>query len=155
MRDVFMLAIRSEWIWGAEREALDNVRLSKGGGSYWDWLAQYLAPEQISDPAISGPDADPDGDGMDNRSEHLFLTDPTDPADRFAPQIGRLPAGGGTKISFVAKSGRVWRVERSSDLGRSDPWQLVGDEIIGDGHPREITIPADGPRLFLRVGASE
>ncbi|MCU0781046.1 MAG: hypothetical protein MUF04_08095, partial [Akkermansiaceae bacterium] len=46
MRDVFMLGIRAEWISGNEREALDNVRLSKGSAAYWEWLAQYLTPEQ-------------------------------------------------------------------------------------------------------------
>jgi hypothetical protein len=46
-------------------------------------------------------------------------------------------------------------VERSADLGQTAPWLRVGDEIAGDDTPKEVTVPADGPRQFIRVGARE
>jgi hypothetical protein len=154
MRDVFMLGIRAEWIYLTEEEALDNVRLSKGSASYWAWLEQYLTAEQLADPALAGMSVDFDGDRSDNWSEFSFLTDPTDPADHFTPELKKQDDGS-LLVRFPAKVGRVWRVERSDDLGLSKPWLRIGDEITGDNALKEIPVPIDGPRVFVRVGARE
>ena len=44
----------------------------------WDaWRADHFAPSQLLDPAVSGPIADPDGDGLSNISEFAHGLDPT------------------------------------------------------------------------------
>lgn len=41
-----------------------------------EWLAQNFTAEQLADPAISGWDADPEGDGIDNLTEFGLDTNP-------------------------------------------------------------------------------
>ena len=41
-----------------------------------DWLDSHFSPDEQANPAISGNDADPDNDGLDNWTEFLFQTDP-------------------------------------------------------------------------------
>jgi hypothetical protein len=40
------------------------------------WRMAHFTEEEVSDPAISGPDADPDGDGISNQREYVFGTAP-------------------------------------------------------------------------------
>lgn len=53
------------------------------------WARTHFAPAERADPAISGPHADPDGDGRDNWNEFAFATNPRMPdapgADHSAP----------------------------------------------------------------------
>lgn len=42
------------------------------------WNASYFSAAELADPAISGGDADPDGDGFTNDEEFQFQTDPLD-----------------------------------------------------------------------------
>lgn len=44
---------------------------------YDDWRYIYFTAAQVADPAISGPAADPDGDGASNQTEYEGGTDPT------------------------------------------------------------------------------
>lgn len=37
-----------------------------------DWKRQHFTPQQLADPLISGPAADPDGDGISNALEYVF-----------------------------------------------------------------------------------
>ena len=43
------------------------------------WRFLFFSPSELLDPAISGPDADPDEDGVSNREEFRKATDPRDP----------------------------------------------------------------------------
>lgn len=45
-------------------------------GTFARWQAERFDSIQLDDPAICGPDADPDGDGLDNRLEYAFGTAP-------------------------------------------------------------------------------
>lgn len=44
--------------------------------AYYGWDNSHFSSEERDDALISGPDADPDGDGRDNFSEYAFGTDP-------------------------------------------------------------------------------
>jgi hypothetical protein len=41
------------------------------------WMGKFLSPEELADPTIAGPSADPDGDGVVNRVECVYFSDPT------------------------------------------------------------------------------
>jgi hypothetical protein len=44
--------------------------------TFSEWQASYFTPAELADPAISGPEADPDGDGQKNLIEYAFDRDP-------------------------------------------------------------------------------
>ena len=148
MRDVVMVGIRSEWINGAEKEALDNVRLSKAPEAYWLWLTTYLNPSELGDEAIAGKLADADGDAHNNYAEFLALTVPTNPLSRFIA-IGRQ-VGGSYEVEFATKPGRVYQVWKSTAL--ANDWQAVGPQISGDDTIKVHSQPMAGPASFFRVG---
>jgi hypothetical protein len=147
MRDAVMIGIRSEWINGAEKEALDNVRLSKASEAYWQWLSAYLTPAQLADESISGVSADPDHDGSPNFDEYLALTIPTDPLSRFTAVVRRV--SGGLEIEYSTAAGRVYQVWKSNTL--ANDWQAVGPLVSGDGAFKVYSDPMTESRAFFRV----
>lgn len=44
--------------------------------NYETWLNGAFTPEEVADLLVSGESQDPDGDGLDNKLEHLFGSDP-------------------------------------------------------------------------------
>ncbi len=58
-----------------------------------------------SDPAITGPEADPDRDGGSNLAEFFFGTDPTKAADKSRTSIDFTPDGA-VRISYVTPAAR-------------------------------------------------
>ena len=48
--------------------------------TFQDWQNQYFTSEQLSDTAVSGPNATPQGDGVPNLTKYAFGLDPTQPA---------------------------------------------------------------------------
>jgi len=146
MRDVVVVGIRSEWINGAEKEALDNVRLSKAPEAYWLWISGYLNPGQLGDEAVAGKTVDLDHDGRDNWEEYLALTLPTDPLSRFTAS-GRT-AGANFEVEYPTKSGRVYQVWRSTTLSG---WAPVGPLVPGDDLIKTYGEPRTDPAAFFRV----
>jgi hypothetical protein len=149
MRDAIMIGIRSEWINGAEKEALDNVFLSKASGAYWTWLAAYLTPDQLADESISGEPADPDADGFCNLDEYLALTVPTDPQSRF--QTASRRTAGGLEIEYFTRSGRLYRVWKSSTL--NNDWVPVGPVVSGDDTLKVHTDLMESGHAFFHITA--
>lgn len=150
MRDAVMIGLRSEWINGSEKEALDNVRLSKATGAYWLWLTTYLSPAQLADEFITSESADPDNDGFTNLDEYLALTSPIDPLSRFL-MVSRVVSGT-LEIEYATKSGRVYRVWKSNTL--ADDWQPVSPVVSGDDTLKIYSDPMTDPRAFFRIGVS-
>jgi hypothetical protein len=74
------------------------------GRTYDDWAAGNFAPGDVADPAISGPRADPDGDGLTNWQEFLAWTDPQ--ARDSVLQLTEARPGFRTASSCA---GRAWR----------------------------------------------
>lgn len=75
----------------------DNDTVPGGLGSdlitYEQWKnGEFTAPANTN-PAISGPNADPDGDGFTNAEEFVFGKDPEDPNSKpvFSPAPGGVP----------------------------------------------------------------
>ena len=147
MRDAVMIGIRSEWISGAEKEALDNVRLSKASDAYWQWISTYLTPPQLADESVSGVSADADHDGSTNFDEYLALTIPTDPQSRFLAAARPVP--GGMELEYSTATGRVYQVWKSGSLAMD--WEAVGPLVPGDGGIKVYGDPMTESRAFFRV----
>ena len=132
MRDVVFLGVRSEWIEGAERQGLDNFRLSKASDAYWSWITAYFSGSDLTDEAKAGRYADPDGDALDNWSEYIAGTVPTNRLDYLRLNVAAVVNGVCT-LSFQSVNGRVYGVERSEDLGVPGSWSVVTDNLPGTG----------------------
>ena len=120
--------------------------------NFIDWETLYLTPDQLSDATVSGPNADPDGDGVVNLLEFAFNLDPT-----FA-ELAAMVAGTGLRglplvqletvaegdqrltVEFVRRtagsgSGLTYAVQFATDLAAGD-WQTGGTENVTEINAR-------------------
>ena len=114
--------------------------------SFADWETLYFTPDQRADATASGPNADPDGDGVANLLEFAFNLDPTfaEPAVMAAGTgVRGLPlvrletvAEGDQRLTaeFVRRtaesgSGLTYAVQFATDLAAGD-WQVGGTESV-------------------------
>jgi autotransporter-associated beta strand protein len=106
------------------------------------WQYEHFG-DQWSDPAVAGPDRDPDGDGWTNNDEWITGTLPNSAASRFVASFG--PAG----VTFTKVAGRTYNVETSADpRGGWTPYATVPS---GAGSVTVPVSPAAAPRRFFRV----
>jgi hypothetical protein len=113
--------------------------------NYAFWAAQRFNIQEMFDPAISGPSADPDSDGESNLSEFVLGSNPRDIHSRFG--IRPHVAGGMTRLQFQAASGRTYTVQVRSGLqGGEARWTPLfqvpagGDRTVAIEDPVELNI---------------
>jgi len=107
--------------------SLDYVRRSitqiTGGADslppYTVWAGEKFSPSQLMDAAISGPDADPDGDGMKNQSEFDAGTNPLDAASALKLQV--IPNGLQATLQFDGVAAKSYTIQYADEL--SGAWQ--------------------------------
>ena len=137
-----------------------------------EWRHAYFTPEQLADESVSGPGADPDGDGVSNLLEYAFNLDPT-----FAEPV-QMVAGSGLRglpliqleavsptdnrltVEFVRRTvasgaGLTYTTEFATDLTAGD-WEAGGTESVTAINARweRVKVTDDGPvgaRRFARV----
>ena len=99
--------------------------------TFTSWQTHHFNQEQVSDPLISGPASDPDGDGATNDEEFIFGTRPLVAEARLKPKI--TAQGAHFTVSFKARAAtgpgysgltRHFGVEMSADLTDSS-WAIV------------------------------
>jgi hypothetical protein len=155
-QDRFFIAV------SAGRVELDELRF----GTSWEdvvlgaekptfegWRTTHFTPQELEDPAISGPEADPAGDGVPNLLKYAFFdTDPKVPLDR-----GLLPQGEIVDEELLVTypvrpnvTDIVYRAEVSDDLvtWRTDSHSVaeVG-RLFEGGFAEQVTVAAvrNGP----------
>ena len=114
--------------------------------SFADWQTLYFTPDQLADATVSGPNADPDGDGVENLLEFAFNLDPTfaEPAVMVAgtglrglPLVRLETVAEGDQrltVEFVRRtagsgSGLTYTVQFATDLAAGN-WQTGGTESV-------------------------
>ena len=116
---------------------------------------------QLNDPAISGPNADPDLDGLENVLEYalnlnprhadmlpgMMEDDPTSPSTHFRYTIPLNPASTDLIIGFQKSSGVG--APQWSDIGESDPIF----PITRTPNSISVRIPKNETRAFVRLSA--
>lgn len=129
------------------------------------WSQDYFTPAERVDAQISGPLADPDGDGWPNLLEYALGRDPL--AVEASALV--LPALGGAEGSYptftyrrrIGATSLTYTVQWAAGL--TGPWQQgvgltpVGDPVpTGDGLTEQVTVRLDIPwteidAVFLRL----
>lgn len=113
------------------------------------WRQRYFeTTEAVGDAA---DDADPDGDGSDNGDEYVAGTDPTDGSDFFRI-TSAVRVEEGFAVSFAAKAGRLYELQRRQDLG-AGAWITVGSTGLMDAEGQGSLTDPDPPsdRAFYQV----
>ncbi len=141
---------------------IDFVRRSVAeisGGSdalpaYTVWAGQHFTPAQLSDPAISGPAADPDKDSLDNYAEFIAGTDPLNSASKLQLNFWR---GGGAlpRLSFEGQSNRSYTVQyrHAAEPGE---WRRYSDlAALASNTTVELEIAPTNPAGFFRVATPQ
>ncbi|MCK6501068.1 MAG: hypothetical protein L6Q38_16435, partial [Nitrospira sp.] len=127
-----------------------DVVVTIGGDGYDSWRAQYFTAAELSDPAVSGDDADPDRDGQSNRSEYLSGTHPRESGSVLKLRATRVAQA--TRLLVSAVKGRSYTVlaRGAVDAGT---WEVVQhlDSAACDCEVEVEDNPATGETRFYRV----
>jgi hypothetical protein len=101
--------------------ATDDVTITVNGDGFDTWRAQYFPAAELANPAISGPDADPDGDGFTNNQEYQSGTNPRDPQSYLKIEFPQLVGGAGDqfRIRFNAIAGKSYSIQYQTSMSGS------------------------------------
>jgi hypothetical protein len=146
---------------------LDNLTVDGALIDFGRWRSQsFEDPNDFADDAVSGPLANPSGDGVGNLIRYALGRGPYEPVAGLLPVIESTP---GPALSFrfhfdAGKSDLRWRVLASQDL---QDWSHVLHDTAMDGPPPTaagwhsaavgipVSLTSDGPipnpRMFLRL----
>jgi hypothetical protein len=124
---------------------------------YLTWRNSRFTPVETADPAISGPSADPDSDGLTNEREYVFGTMPKTGETLALPTV--TASGQGATLTFTARAAagpgyagrtRLYTVETAAET--ADTWDpLPGfTDIVAAGQEVNAALPA-GTRSFCRL----
>jgi carbohydrate binding protein with CBM6 domain/pectate lyase-like protein len=143
---------------------LDNSSMTF---TQWEELPGYFSTAQMSNSAISGPNATPENDGIPNLLKYLFDINPANPmsaADLAAlPQVGRdtttTPGTQYLTLTYrenASINGLTVNVQMSTDLQN---WQTVVPDLSGivgtdpttQDPINEVEVKISSPQEFIRL----
>lgn len=119
------------------------------------YLQSYFSTEEVADPAVGSPLADPDHDEFTSAVEYMFGTSPVSYAE--APVLTLLPAQGaaGPRLQWRQDTGRPGisvQAEVSYDL---DVWDIILiapiDGTAGGMRTMQATAPPVGGKGYIRL----
>jgi hypothetical protein len=117
------------------------------------WRGQHFTTAQLADSSISGPTADPDGDGLANLLEYALDLNPLT-ANAGVPATA-LDADGRLTLTFLrARADLTYEVLASDDLGT---WEVIATNpgTVSATAPFTVTDPvpnsSTSPQRFLRL----
>ncbi len=134
--------------------------VAEPGDGFDAWRQEVFAGGDASNDAVSGPQADPDGDGVANLLEYAFDGDPLTAYSARLPEQGVAQEGGDAflEITFhrINADDLVYRVQATSNLNDAESWTEIW---VSTNHPfsgetitvRDTTPIQTGASRFLRV----
>ncbi len=135
--------------------ALDVERSFTLSTNFAAWQRQHFTPDELADVAISGPNADPDADGLSNLSEYALGLDPRTATTSGLPEVGATATD--WTFTYTRPTDRAdltFTVEFSSTL---TSWSTEGvtHALVSSGDGTETwraTVPLAGnPSAFFRL----
>jgi len=130
--------------------------------SFGDWQSQYFTTEQLADPTISGPTADPYGSGVPNLLAYALQLNPA------TAQLSNVPSptivnGVLTVTYFIPASIKdiSYIVEVSTDLvnwnSGTGYTNVVSDVTAANGQTVTVqdALPASTPKVFMRLRVTQ
>ena len=120
------------------------------GRTYADWAAAHFTPEELADPALSGPDADPDGDHLTNGEEFLAWTDPNQPDSVL--QISSVNrTSDGLELNWDSVAGRFYRIALSDHV--AGPYLPLAEPILAtDGNgSAKLSVDFQDRQMYFHV----
>ena len=120
------------------------------GRTYADWAAAHFTPEELADPALSGPDADPDGDHLTNGEEFLAWTDPNQPDSVL--QISSVNrTSDGLELNWDSVAGRFYRIALSDSV--AGPYLPLAEPILAtDGNSSaKLSVDFQDRQMYFHV----
>ncbi len=119
--------------------------------AYAGWQSFHFSTAELSDPAISGDSADPDGDSFRNLAEYIAGTNPRDPQSFLT--LDSIITQTGVALRFDAVPGRAYEILTRESID-SGIWDLVRSVDPG-ASPQVIQMElhdaASEPNRFFRL----
>ncbi len=120
--------------------------------SYALWLEDCgFTSEQQGNAAVSGPDADPDGDGATNREEFVAGTDPLDSADVLKVRLTRR--SGQVSVEWPGKNNRRYIIQKSGNL--TGGFSSVSNNVLPTPPTNTVNMMDTGSAGFYRIQVQE
>ncbi len=129
--------------------------------NFSSWQNGHFTPQQLNDPTISGPNQDPDGDGVSNLLEYALNGDPLDAASNNRP----VESHDATYFSIIytrvlAASDLDYQVQQATSVGSWSNVTPVNQILSDNGFVQVIKaqVPrsnALGGKLFLRLSVTK
>ena len=88
----FGINVIAENLAGISQPGRVNITVTHPAG-YSEWLGTFFSPADLADQFISGPDADPDNDGFNNRLEYALAGNPVNASAAPAPSGAIMEIG--------------------------------------------------------------
>lgn len=132
--------------------------------SFASWQTQKFTPTELSNPSISGANADPDHDGLSNLMEYALSFEPKTANPAGSPALGKMQVSGKNYLTLTFPKPRVigdvqYIVQVSDDL---HTWHSGGGYVVrvDDGSTdtavyRDVSAIGDTPAHFMRLQVSQ
>jgi sialidase-1 len=138
--------------------AIDFVRrsvsqMTSGADSlppYTVWAGEHFTPAQLSNPAVSAADADPDGDGMSNYAESIAGTNPLDPTSMLKLDFASRGTNGFT-LAFPAISNKSYTLQSTSSLQRGSWQRFLDVPPLPTNAAVQLLVSPTNPTGFFRL----
>jgi hypothetical protein len=149
----------ADWIWAEWLNMASNAAfvtcgaVSPSDTAFEQWQLQHFTAAEIANPDISGEQADPDGDGMNNWGEFRSKTDPRESASclRITSAGGGVD-GDGFVVRWHSVSNVVYRLERATNLMDGFTNWVVGGITSTPSQNVYTDAPPPAAGAFYRVG---
>ena len=137
-----------------QNQTMEELVIHTKDNSFAFWRQTHFTAEELNQEQVSGPNADPDKDGMLNQAEYIAGTKPKDASSRLAiDSIQANASGERLKVEFQTAPNRRYRLQSSrTTVG---PWQTVAERPARpNAGPAMIVVPLDqkfGKAHFFRL----
>lgn len=129
---------------------------------YDTWKLAHFSAADLADPTVSGPHANPSGDGVENLIRYAHGAGPHDPVLHLLPVVGTSGPARVFKFRYDAtKTDLRWRVRASNDLSdwsgvlfdsATSPIPPLEDGWLSVEIPDSLdNSPTPDPKIFMRL----